>query len=190
MFPGLLSHSRSHRNPFLERAIQYPTTPTTMRIITGDECGLLKETIPEASRNLNPTERGAVQASANCEGVTRLDGPHQQPQHQTRRKGIVGLVKLPDSIVDDEGDDGDNSSPFAFAALRVDGTVETWASRRPVVKRGKPTELATYHMLSATSNVFANDKSEDISDEGKQVAGKPVLHLQQQWNRKLNHSLR
>ena len=145
-----------------------------MRIITGDECGLLKETTPEASRNLNPTERGAVQASANCEGVTRLDGPHQQPQHQTRRKGIVGLVKLPASIVDDEGDDGDNSSPFAFAALRVDGTVETWASRRPVVKRGKPTELATYHMLSATSNVFANHKSEDISDEGKQVAGKPV----------------
>ena len=148
-----------------------------MRIITGDECGLLKETIPEASRNLNPTERGAVQASANCEGVTRLDGPHQQPQHQTRRKGIVGLAKLPPSIVDDEGDDDDDddgSSPFAFAALRVDGAVETWTGRRPVVKRGKPTELATYHMLGATSNVFANHKSEDISDEGKQVAGRPV----------------
>mmetsp|Transcript_22496 Transcript_22496/g.64699 ORF Transcript_22496/g.64699 Transcript_22496/m.64699 type:complete len:519 (-) Transcript_22496:71-1627(-) len=147
-----------------------------MRIITGDECGLLKETIPEASRNLNPSERGAVQASANCEGVTRLDGPHQEPQQQTRRRGIVGLAKLPSSIVDDEGDgdDGDNSSPFAFAALRVDGTVETWASRRPVVKRGKPTEFATYHMLGATSNVFANHGSEDNSDEGKQVAGRPI----------------
>lgn len=151
-----------------------------MRIITGDECGLLKETIPEASRNLNPTERGAVQASANCEGVTRLDGPHQQPQHQTRRKGVVGLAKLPSSIVglldDDEGgeDDGDTSSPFTFAALRADGTVETWTSSRPVVKRGKPTELATYHMLGATPNVFANHGSEDKSDEGKEDAGRPI----------------
>ena len=148
-----------------------------MRIITGDECGLLKETIPEISRNLNPTERGAVQASANCEGVMRLDGPHQRPQHQTRRRGIVGLARLPPAIVGDGGDDDDgddSSSPFAFAALRVDGTVETWASRRPIVKRGKPTEVATYQMLSETSNVFANHKSEGDSDEGKHVTGRPI----------------
>ena len=77
---------RANRTPSLPSThfLRQPGTPA-MRIITGDECGLLKETIPEASRNLNPTERGAVQASANCEGVTAAAGSNGLiPRSNTR----------------------------------------------------------------------------------------------------------
>ena len=61
-----------------------------MRILTGDECGLLKEVIPEISRNANPTERGMVQASADCEGVSRLDLQLPWLSHERTLDGSKG----------------------------------------------------------------------------------------------------
>ena len=135
-----------------------------MRILTGDECGLLKEVIPEISRNANPTERGMVQASADCEGVSRLDlqfgsGPPPPSMRQTRRRGVLGLVPVDASLLHDGGDgqtqyaDSGSDHAFGFAALRADGTVEAWRGERPNLsakRKGAPTEPGTYRRLGST----------------------------------------
>lgn len=81
---------------------------STMRLVTGDECGLLKECIPELSRkeeDENPPSR------ISKEGVKRVDNR----ELQTRKRGVVDVALL--SGVDD-------SLSLSFAALRQNGCID------------------------------------------------------------------
>lgn len=94
-----------------------------MRLVTGDECGLLKECIPELSRSESNDKDGPIlpprynSTPIRREGVSRLD-PHER---QTRQRGVIDLAFLNDH---DNGDD--RSTSYSLAALRIDGSVEFW----------------------------------------------------------------
>jgi ribosome biogenesis protein NSA1 len=88
-----------------------------MRFITGDECGLIKECIPEKVVNKNQPSTANVKVvspettvTKDEEGIRLINAQAKQ----SRRRGVVAMAwTQPD---DDE----------QFAALRIDGTVELW----------------------------------------------------------------
>ncbi|KAL9187552.1 hypothetical protein ACHAXT_001655 [Thalassiosira profunda] len=139
-----------------------------MRLLTGDECGLLKEVVPElcrpdSSHGAPPSAYAAVHSgrarpsatsiqmaaaayanhqsggggggnmggSALQRAVTRLE---PSPEAQRRERGVVALAFVPPAAAadDDDTDDGsaEGASGFRFAALRTNGTVETWTASR------------------------------------------------------------
>ena len=152
-----------------------------MRIITGDECGLLKEVIPELCRpsllggsddkssSMMAIHAGrarpsatSIQAAAasygnyNNSNNTGLVGGGKSVMEQraiqriesnnnddiammSRERGIVSLAFLPPNNSttrtsnNDDDDDSNHevsSSSFKFAALRMNGIVETWCGNR------------------------------------------------------------
>jgi ribosome biogenesis protein NSA1 len=79
-----------------------------MRCITGDECGLLKETVVAPQRKNSNTTVGVV--------VKTKDGIRNINQSSMSREiGIVGLTWM-----------NDTSLPKSFAALKIDGSIEIW----------------------------------------------------------------
>lgn len=80
-----------------------------MRIITGDECGLLKEIIPEHTRK--PDE-------GKASGIRRIS---RKEDKQTRANGLASLAFLRSN----------NNGEVMFGALRLDGSLELWASHKP-----------------------------------------------------------
>ncbi|KAL3760358.1 hypothetical protein ACHAWU_000333 [Discostella pseudostelligera] len=150
-----------------------------MRILTGDECGLLKEIIPElTSRHLtsNATSSSATNTHGSGNGVSRGNNVQFQQLQQQQLLGsgtMMGVQRLghasansTSAMVDDEevgggsssssssmpgraggivsltflpstnhGDDSDHDAAkddttFQFAALRMNGIVETWKGSR------------------------------------------------------------
>ena len=86
-----------------------------MRLITGDECGLLKECIPELSRkeeDLNaPIKEFGAMPDVTVKGVCRID----PKERQSRSRGVIGLTNT-------DADDGF----LSFAVLRQDGSIDSW----------------------------------------------------------------
>lgn len=160
-----------------------------MRLITGDELGLLKEIIPELCRPpltdasglpINtPTWMGnaaqynrrsprpsatTIQAAANSYNGSNNSGAVQRlggdEAVMTRDRGLISL-----SFVNKK--DGD---AFQFAALRIDGSVETWSAARDVpYTHEKNSEAnvtpARYRMVSHCENVFRFDQSQPEEEE-------------------------
>ena len=116
-----------------------------MRILTGDECGLLKETIPELSRC---SDSAGVTQPASDEGVSRLDYDGS-PGTMSRSRGLVGMTFVPCH----DGDD------IAYSALRVDGSVERWQGSIPkeVGKSGISKSAGRYQMTHSWKNIFATN---------------------------------
>ena len=126
-----------------------------MRLFTGDECGLVKECIPELSRLESKEKDGPIlpprynSTPIRREGVSRLD-PNER---QTRQRGVIDLSFLNDRDIHG----GETASTeHSLAALRLDGSVEFWdgsaKSRKSFGSYGK--------LEPSIANVF------DI-DEGK-----------------------
>ena len=95
-----------------------------MRLFTGDECGLLKECIPEISRSNQAKEINGAKEASNLpprynsiairrDGVCRID-PNEV---QSRRRGVADMVFL---------DETNSKQETSFAALRMNGSVEFW----------------------------------------------------------------
>ena len=126
-----------------------------MRIITGDECGLLKEVIPELCRPVDKDSAAlihkgrarpsatSIQAAASSYGnsaSTSATGQHRapavqrletNPEAQSRERGVISLAFLPiNGTTPTSDDNNDRSSAFQFAALRMNGIVETWSGNR------------------------------------------------------------
>ena len=139
-----------------------------MRIITGDECGLLKEVIPELCR---PSTLGgdkslaihagrarpsatSIQAAAASYGnynnnnngsnevvvggkslmeqraIQRIENDEIE---MSRERGIISLAFLPPNNTNTRTTNNNEvteSSSFKFAALRMNGIVETWCGNR------------------------------------------------------------
>ena len=113
-----------------------------MRLLTGDECGLLKESIPELGRPKRPDEfRGATQQEAfpvTTEGVSRI----APSEPQARSRGVVDMCWL----------NGDDSK---FAALRVTGEIQVWENMEV-----KERTFGRYRCVDTIGEVFANNKGD------------------------------
>lgn len=127
-----------------------------MRIITGDECGLLKEVIPElcrppqtdgSGRPMNNTPWGSlqsssaprpsattIQAAASSYGTTNdLNGAIQRLEGaedaQGRERGVVSMTFVPSDGGGSSSNGGDGGG-FNFATLRMNGSIELWSASR------------------------------------------------------------
>ena len=171
-----------------------------MRILTGDDCGLIKEVIPELcrpnktnndvgnARNLGHTPATSIQTAASSCGknssvflpggkaasacaqqkraVRRLE---PAAEAQGRERGLVSMEFLPTNNTHDWADNDDDGSKFHFAALRMNGCVETWSAARPSSSSGySNTEInvtpATYRKCGvlATSILSQNDEEDPV----------------------------
>ena len=116
-----------------------------MRLITGDECGLLKECIPELARTPEdkyaPIKPHGAMPTVTRDGVCRID----PKELQTRSRGIVDMMFT-------NQEDGN----FSFCALRQNGSVELWKG-----SADKSKHFGQYDNVYTTKNVFNDLKSED-----------------------------
>ncbi len=95
-----------------------------MRLITGDECGLLKEVIPELGRKKKDPNALIQPHSAMIDvtigGVSRVDAK----ESQRRDRGVIDMVWI------NEGNDStdDEASCSTFGVLRKNGSVDVWTA--------------------------------------------------------------
>jgi ribosome biogenesis protein NSA1 len=116
-----------------------------MRFITGDECGLIKECIPEKAVNKNQPSTAKVNvvspgapATKDEEGIRLINAQARQ----SRRRGVVAMAwTQPD---DDE----------QFACLRIDGTVELWQR-----SHSEEQSFGGYLQVTEMKRVFDDPKS-------------------------------
>ena len=141
-----------------------------MRVLTGDECGLLKECIPEYSRqpSSHPQETDdAPPPMKKGESVRRIGY-----EKQTRRRGVIDMTFLSGS----DDDDYDNS----FATLRLTGSVEFWKDRYSSSLTGsKQTRrvYGNYERQYMTNNVFEQhhkDKEGTTTEKKSTKGGRPL----------------
>jgi ribosome biogenesis protein NSA1 len=136
-----------------------------MRLFTGDECGLLKECIPELAPPLLSAEQRSIPnapiPTTKGEDVgRRLDNGKEL---QTRRRGIVDLKFL-------SSHGGDNPS-ISLAALRTNGSVEFWKGSAKTKKSfGSYTKVHT----TSSENVFTADNNHKNNNKGGTTACRPL----------------
>ncbi|CAB9527188.1 WD repeat-containing protein 74 [Seminavis robusta] len=130
-----------------------------MRLITGDECGLLKEFVPEIAHRkqgagevtkksdiILPARFDIMQKINSHHGIQRVD----PAERQTRERGIVSLTMLQD----------DNENDFQFASLRSNGSVQLWQGQRPELTKQNKNKFAHYQQLSVhAGDIFEQAKS-------------------------------
>ena len=155
-----------------------------MRIITGDECGLLKEVIPELSRPTATTENGgasihsgnarpsatSIQAAAAAQmqqggssGVVSSSSAVrkiEESEGQSRERGVISMAFVPSALNADTNNDDDTSS-FQFATLRMNGVVQLWTGSRSTGNEEGHVTPATYRQIGVCQNVF-----QDITTSG------------------------
>ena len=95
-----------------------------MRLISGDECGLLKEVIPELGRKKKDPnaliQPHSAMIDVTREGVSRID----PKESQTRDRGVIDMVWLNENT--SNTDDQKNCS--SFGVLRRNGSVDVWTA--------------------------------------------------------------
>lgn len=85
-----------------------------MRIITGDECGLLKDIIPDINTNRSPIDNSRISSTTTQSSIITSSNGSTQGLSMNRSHGVVGLAFCP------------QINNLAFCALRLDGTIERW----------------------------------------------------------------
>eukprot|EP00978_Attheya_sp_CCMP212_P015990 scaffold41548_cov53-Attheya_sp.AAC.3 len=152
-----------------------------MRIITGDECGWIKEVIPEVSR---PVE-GSRKSVATDEGISRLEAPGVAP---SRSNGVVSLSFVPsnpnDSMENQTTENEDIRTEFSMAALRRNGTVETWDCQMnqttEETKTQRPKQPGTYRQRGSVANVFASFQKEETKQNQNVVPISMISSMKKQ----------
>ncbi|KAL7514668.1 hypothetical protein ACHAXN_011900 [Cyclotella atomus] len=165
-----------------------------MRLITGDELGLLKETIPELCRppptdasglplnnlpswmmgSANVTNKRvrpsatSIQAAASAYG----DGSSSDRNGAVNRLENEGVMTRDRGVVSLTFVPGSSGSDaFQFAALRMNGTVEKWAASRDIpYTEQKNSEAnitpARYRIVSSCNDVFGVKKrADEVNDD-------------------------
>eukprot|EP00539_Tryblionella_compressa_P000819 CAMPEP_0178749400 /NCGR_PEP_ID=MMETSP0744-20121128/9388_1 /TAXON_ID=913974 /ORGANISM="Nitzschia punctata, Strain CCMP561" /LENGTH=519 /DNA_ID=CAMNT_0020402807 /DNA_START=15 /DNA_END=1574 /DNA_ORIENTATION=+ len=113
-----------------------------MRLITGDECGLLKECIPELSRKKKDPNSPVLPFNSmpdvTKEGVCRVD----PTEFQTRERGVIDMVWMQNS----------DDKEYSFAALRKNGSIDIWNAEADDKKY-----FGRFSLERTTKNVFYDD---------------------------------
>jgi ribosome biogenesis protein NSA1 len=143
-----------------------------MRIITGDECGLLKESILELSR---PLDGSSVSTQM---GIARLDDP-SDGFVMDRSRGIADLAfcqlygnhNYDDHNDDDNNDDiiGEHEGTLSFCALRMDASIEKWEGFAPFQSKEDRICGGTFKLSDSIVNIF-EDKSVEASYTGRPIS--------------------
>jgi len=129
-----------------------------MRLITGDELGLLKEIVPELCRHREDVDAGPTTSSSSSSSIATEFAGIRLPAVQRlssradisggfgsdNNSGIVSLASIPPPAPSSS-----ESSCFNFAALRSNGIVETW----PGTRRGKEQNNNDYSEATPASYV-------------------------------------
>jgi ribosome biogenesis protein NSA1 len=131
-----------------------------MRLFTGDECGLLKECIPELSTNNSqqddrskPLPPNGAMTPVTREGVCRVD----PKELQTRSRSVI------DMAFTNSNSNGDGETDqVTFAALRLDGSIELWEGSTENNK-----SFGNYHKKITTLNVFESSKESNGETKGR-----------------------
>jgi hypothetical protein len=117
-----------------------------MRIITGDECGVLKESIPELSR---------------CDETKK--NSHLSIEDGVMRIGELGTMQRSRAVVDlavcDWALDDTQDSNMNFCALRVDGSLERWNGYAPYDSKEDRICGGSYKLLDSF-NLFEHQKKD------------------------------
>jgi hypothetical protein len=137
-----------------------------MRIITGDECGLLKETIPELSR-LNSDGKQSLHHTGDV-GVTRLDD--MLPGGELNMARTRGVVDLAFCEVDSTNHEDYPEGRISFCALRTNGSVENWEGFCPNKSKEDRICGGLYKCSQKIDNVFESQNK----DETPGYVGRPV----------------
>jgi ribosome biogenesis protein NSA1 len=115
-----------------------------MRFITGDECGLLKECIPEkAAVKEQSSDVVSPSSVVKEEGIRRINA---NGRAANRKQGVVALAWT--QPADDE----------QFAALRINGTVELW-QRSQTEER----DFGGYLQVTELKHVFDQESNADTT---------------------------
>jgi len=135
---------------------------TIMRILTGDDCGLLKESIPELSRS----NEGSEESQPSVEmGVSRL-GDENGGVQMSRTRGVVGLSFCQFGSSNDNADDGS----LSFCAFRADGSLEKWEGFSPYKSKEDRICGGTYKLSKTIGNVFDANETDNDNYTGKPIA--------------------
>lgn len=141
-----------------------------MRIITGDECGLLKETIPEIADPTKDEKRTKVLPHS---GITRLENDVSK---MCRSRGVVDMA-----FCERNGDRGTLSADgsFAFCTMRANGSLEYWLGNSAHKSREERANRGEYSLAHTIDNVFhVKGKENDSSSIGRPVAMSCALQYQ------------
>uniref|UniRef100_A0A7S3V454 Ribosome biogenesis protein NSA1 n=1 Tax=Chaetoceros debilis TaxID=122233 RepID=A0A7S3V454_9STRA len=134
-----------------------------MRIITGDECGILKESIPEVSRV--SADGKDAKLSASTDGVSRIELGAEMKM--SRSRGIVDLAfsqKQSSALKEDAGS-------LSFCALRSDGSLDHFEGYAPYNSKEDRICGGTYRLSNTIKNVFEDKES---PSEPKRIIGRPI----------------
>lgn len=112
-----------------------------MKLITGDECGLLKECLPSPSQRKDKKNHSTKLPVVKDEGIRILN----DQDRLSRQRGVVGLAWSGCPPNDGGG----------FASLRMDGSVQLWERREPSQRSSK--SFAMYRQVADLQGVFQHD---------------------------------
>jgi hypothetical protein len=141
-----------------------------MRIITGDECGLLKESIPELSR---PKDDAVKDARIPVDvGVSRLGS---NVDKMCRTRGVVDLSFCQSSGSQQSDDE---SGSLGFCALRANGSLEQWEGTAPFQSKEDRLCGGTYNMTHTVNNIFESKENKEDSCRGRPIAVCTALQYQ------------
>ena len=136
-----------------------------MRIITGDECGLLKETIPEIA---DPKENEQKAKITTHLGIYRLE--HDGVNKMCRSRGMVDMTfcqRIGINVA--ETDSSDDS--FALCTLRANGCLEYRIGNAPQQSKEDRVSCGQYSLENTIDNAFYVKGEEiDLSIIGRPVA--------------------
>lgn len=122
-----------------------------MRVLTGDECGVLKETITTYRPKQDPIHKHDLDVKSN----SHLVDPSSS---LSRSRGIIDLQSTTPSSFWSDG--AEKSDELSFAALRANGSVEFWNASAPSSSKQKNNAMK-YELLHSNANIFDNNDNED-----------------------------
>ena len=122
----------------------------SMRIITGDECGLVKEVIPELSHSDVKEVQNHVDG-----GISRLDCGDSSG-NMCRGRGAIDFAFCNPSDNENNNDAGE----FSFCTLRMDGSLERWSGCTPSKSSQDGICTGNYTIAKTIDNVFQDHASE------------------------------
>lgn len=113
-----------------------------MRLITGDECGLLKECIPELSHRVRDPNAAVTPYNSmpdvTKDGVCRID-PHEK---QARERGVIDMAWV-------DNEEEMHCQEYSFASLRRNGSIEIWKGQAE-----KRNQHGQYVLQRTSKNIF------------------------------------
>eukprot|EP00814_Leptocylindrus_danicus_P001245 CAMPEP_0116005924 /NCGR_PEP_ID=MMETSP0321-20121206/1437_1 /TAXON_ID=163516 /ORGANISM="Leptocylindrus danicus var. danicus, Strain B650" /LENGTH=533 /DNA_ID=CAMNT_0003474409 /DNA_START=5 /DNA_END=1606 /DNA_ORIENTATION=+ len=138
---------------------------SAIRLITGDECGLIKETLATTDQ----PDKGTP-LDTNSANIHVIENPDYE---QTRRHGICALT--PFTASKNCNNYHDDDTIFRFASLRMSGVVELYENNSCDLTSKSASASASagssFHRSSVVRNVFSGDQHKNKHDNKHKPLG-------------------